>query len=708
MTKNIENRKKCVPFFNFQIKFNENLQNDEESLKQYISVFDLNPIVNNLVFQKVKEYQKYLYKYQYTLNYEDAKKLGCFSDVNENDLINCINNRIKQLRIKKFKVEKIDSLSKAKLMDFFFYLLLLEPLFCDYEGILKYIKSLRTNLDLIFKAPIYLGNNEIQYYFYYNIFLESFYYNIVEGQNKKNENKPQESKDIYLSSQLDYFPTIDNNFCSYGDIDLTDFMKRKQNLYNFINDNNKIYIEKIGETNNEKEINNIIELDEEGFGSEKKHYDDKKKNDKKQEFKIFRYKLDYFQKYKDVIIDTFCKIHEEKDIIDKIKYLYAFFLLELGKNKPPSLELINCFYLHNNEDEIRKLKKYDKELNPLLKVDYNKILYKNISPEGFFDDIENPFCDNYLAYTFPDFIHKTFIEYDNEIYCEFLEFLKFIYKSPLMQDIYYLCPEFIDFEYPFINDDILNEMFKNTNYIPCESKKYHGYTQKNLISIFIPNIIKISKIHRLELFIIKLGFLLNTTIHEQSKHYLKTLIFYNSFRYGKKNHIESDEDLENDENSYLKGLICKKGKKNNNLNGKDGGDRTEILLYGEVLKELTCLQGLKMFFKSTWNTSIDNNHFSDFINNYSKEISKKALKNSINYSDLKEIIEDGGEDVCPFFKRIIQKFLECNKMNKKKVPIELNYSAKKKSESSNNIIDTKIDINFEQTFERSNLKDYNP
>jgi len=703
MTKYIEKRKKCIPLNEFKKDFNEKLQSDEEHLKQYISVFDLNPIVNYLVFQRIKEYEKYLYKYKFTLNYEDAKKLGCFVDVNEKDLIDSINYQIKKLTNKDNKISNIQSLSKAKLMDFLFYLLLLIPLIEDYEEIMKHINSLRLKIDLIFKSPIYLGNYEIQYYFYYNLFLEFFYYNINEEQNKI------ESKSPYKSSKIDYFPSIVNDSCSFADVNLTDFMKRKEELNNYIKANKNI-----SETQNEEEKNKTLELDEdlELKKEAKKLFDEKKNKEKNEKIKqnaycVFIDKLEYLKKYKDMIINTFCEIHTEKEIIDKIMYLYYLLLLELGKKDPPKLELINAFYMQNTKEEIEEMKIYDMKLKALPQVDYNKILYKNIKPGKFFANIGDPFSSNYLAYTFPDCIHKSYIEYDKEIYIEFLEFLRFVYKSPLMQDIFYLCSEFMEFEYPFINDNILNEMFENTNYIPCESKILHGYTQKNLVSIFIPTIIENPDDICLELLIIKLGFLLNTTIHEQSKHYLKALIFYNSFRYGINYHIESDEDLENDENNYLKKLISKRGKKNKNLKGKDGGERTEIFLYGEILERLTCLQGLKMFYKSTWNTSIDK-HLSDFKSNYSKEMYNKALKSSVQCLALKEICKDDNKDVCSFFKKIIQKFLEHKQIEQKNLLINLTYSSKKQSDSSNNEIDSQIDINYEKIYKRSNFKDYNP
>ena len=68
-------------------------------------------------------------------------------------------------------------------------------------------------------------------------------------------------------------------------------------------------------------------------------------------------------------------------------------------------------------------------------------------------------------------------------------------------------------------------MFKNTFFIPGYSENLYGYTQKNLISIFIPTMINENDSYILEKFIIRLGFILNTTIHEQLKHYIKALIF---------------------------------------------------------------------------------------------------------------------------------------------------------------------------------------
>jgi hypothetical protein len=227
-------------------------------------------------------------------------------------------------------------------------------------------------------------------------------------------------------------------------------------------------------------------------------------------------------------------------------------------------------------------------------------------------------------------LHKNFIEYDQEIYNDFIEFLKFIYRAPLLNDIYYLCEEFSDFIYPLNDENISNEMIENIHFIPCKSKNLDGITQKNYISIFIPTNINFNeKSHSLEKFIIELSFILNTCIQVVLKHYIKALIFFNSFRYKETKRIDRDDNFDNQENNkYLSGLMVKKNSKKNRLKGMDGRHKTEILLYGEVLEKLTSLQGLKMFYYSTWKTSIKE-HFLKFKDNYKSEIEIK--NNSLSH-----------------------------------------------------------------------------
>ena len=117
-----EQRKVCIPLKRIEIEFKKDTQSDENSLKNYLSVFDLNPNANYLAFKKIQEYNdKYLYKYKYTLFYEDAKTLGCFQEVNEINLIDSINQKLDNLLFKGKRIEKIEILSKDKPTYFLYF-----------------------------------------------------------------------------------------------------------------------------------------------------------------------------------------------------------------------------------------------------------------------------------------------------------------------------------------------------------------------------------------------------------------------------------------------------------------------------------------------------------------------------------------------------------------------------------------------------------
>ena len=694
----IMKKKYCIPLKDLKHYLDISKDFDEESLKQYVSVFDLNPKVNFYVFQKINSYMKYLKKYKYTLFYDDAKNLGCFNEVNEDDLIKSINSKLENLHFFGKKILKIDSLSKSKLFNFLLYLLNPNLIKEKFEDILKKIQSSKLEVSLIYKAPIYLGNNELQYYFFYELFVEFFLYNY--------EDKSESKKTILLSTEIEYFPVKDNIKIDYSEIDMTNFEKRKKDLLDFLHDTKLKQSSDLLQINKENDRPKTIELDEELEVREK---EENKKKDK--EKKIFIKKLQYFKNFEEVILNIFLEDIKDEEIIEKIKFIYFYIMFEINNHKEPNEKLLNSLYIKNNDSDIKRMEFYNSKIQILLNGDYNKIVIKNIKlPEIFFENLENPFIDNYLFFTFPDLLHKNFIEYDQEIYNDFIEFLKFIYRAHLLNDIYYLCEDFNDFIYPLNDENILNEMIKNTHFIPCESRNLYGFTQKNYISIFIPtNINYNEKKNCLEKFIIRLSFILNTCIHEQLKHYIKALIFFNSFRYKEKKRIESDENLDNQENKYLTGLIAKKKKaKKKSLKGMDGGHRTEILSYGEVLEKLTSLQGLKMFYYSTWKTSIKE-HFLKFKDNYKSEIEIK--NNSLfNFLNLEEILKDN--DVCPFFRKIIKKFIEFKNVKAKDIYIDVNFSSKKNPEISDEEQgenkEILIDLNYEEFYPRSYYKDYNP
>ena len=144
------------------------------------------------------------------------------------------------------------------------------------------------------------------------------------------------------------------------------------------------------------------------------------------------------------------------------------------------------------------------------------------------------------------------IQNNKEVHKAFLEYLKYIYSSNILKDIFYLSPEFNDFIYPLADDEIFNEAMEYTIFMPFDGDELHGYTQKEVPEILIsvnleekaPQESDISKI------MCELSEIVNTCIHEQLKHYLKALIFYNSFRFNIKKRINNDLYNYDEEDKY--------------------------------------------------------------------------------------------------------------------------------------------------------------
>ena len=205
----IKKLKKCLPLKILKLDINNAKDMDEESLKKYVSCYDLNPEVNYYVFEKIPSYKEFLDKYKYTLSYNNAKKLGCFNNLDEYNLINSINNKIKDLNINVNDIigENVQSLSKLKIIEFFLFLFAISLDNEKFKEILNNIENYKLKKILIFKGSINLADNELKYYYFYELFVELFLYN---EHNKKNESKK------FLSTELEYFPTINNEYICFA------------------------------------------------------------------------------------------------------------------------------------------------------------------------------------------------------------------------------------------------------------------------------------------------------------------------------------------------------------------------------------------------------------------------------------------------------------------------------------------------------------
>ena len=245
------------------------------------------------------------------------------------------------------------------------------------------------------------------------------------------------------------------------------------------------------------------------------------------------------------------------------------------------------FYFFNDQDQnliflssCLKINKYSKEeiqqkencFNRQLKLNLQKNNYKEVVLQYINTDFKNiynnPFISTAIYYSFPNLIKQNILEKDKELYESFKEYLKHIYSSQLIKDIYYLSPEFKDFAYPFEDKELLNhspkkcntkkenlyELFESTSFFPFPHYNLMGFTQKEIPEIIIPvNLDKKNNYSNdFSDIVCQLSQTLNTCIHEQLKHYIKALIYYNSIQLGLISRMNSDLFEINEERKLIK------------------------------------------------------------------------------------------------------------------------------------------------------------
>ena len=635
-----------------------------QQLKVLANKFDLNPLINfRLLYllknsQNIKDqedYKKYIKKYRYTLNYEDAIKLKCFNDSENTNYINeFLSNLDNNKNYSKFKPDlKITSLSKIKLFNLLFYIISIKKEI-DVEDyiepckiIVNKIESYSNEENLIFKVPNNFGNIELQYYVFITLFVNYFLRNIkhllLNCFPNNNEIK-EPAKDIFF----DWETNIEGK---EEEIDMSSFEKRKKNL--------EIFIDKAID-NKSKTKNIYMEIDK-----QKELSDNIKKEEFKKEYlqNVFTsfifYDVSRLKKYKDNIIDL--AFEKNNDIIlKKIEFIF-YSLLFTDKHYNSILDnYANCLF-YDNDERNEKLKNNIKSHVPIKLRDPLKLKeLVNINLDCEFKNRNNKIiCDNSKYYKFPSLLHQNIIESNNNIFQLFKDFLKYIYNSQILKDIFYLTPEFNDFKYPLEDQEIFDEMMENIIFIPFKSAVLHGYTQKQFSRVIIAISLSKEDFYRNEIskIINDLSSILNTLIHEQFKHYIKGLIFYNSFRFKIAKRIDSDLSAYEQDKTFMEKIRFIYLSQEPEIYKSpiiDGGFRAEIYLYGQILSKIYFSQAYDMFKFSTWKLSIEE-HLQKFNQN-NQEIKEKDKL--IIIENLKNDL-----DTCDFIKNILQEInvcLECN------------------------------------------------
>ena len=626
-----------------------------EDLKIISSNFDINPIVNfkllSILKQKSKEeYNKYISKYKYTLNYKDAKKLKCFSN-DEKDILKELKSNYKD------KIPEINSLSKIKLFSFLFYINNLECNFSHtennyYKNITEKIKekiiSFSSEKDLNFKIPNNYGNYELQYYTYLNLFV-NYFSEKLDQKRKNNENI--DIKEIINESNELFFDWDKRSYGNKEIIDITEFELNKNKLKEFIQES----IHK-----NKKKNKNGINVEKSNDKSNKINKNEEQRKYRKILCNFIDRNVKKLKKFEKEIYYLFKQEINDEKIIKNIEFIYYYLLFtkegcELYNSYPncllnnPSIKndkYIDRFYqfaLINNKNSKESIK-------------IGELTFYNL--DSFFESKkDNPFCNRAKYFNYPTLLKKNIFQTNQDIYNNFKESLKNIYKSKLLEEIFYLIPEFNEFKYPLKDEEILNEMIENTIFLPYDQEELHGYTQKQFSKIYIStNIFQkeyskedISKI------VVDIGFLFNTLIYEQFNNYLKVLLYYNSFRFREKKRLCKGSSEYKQNQFFIDNLSIIFSKYKNMIIKPiiDRGYMTEVYLYGIILYKLSFSEALKMHDKSTWKLSVLE-HLKEFNKN-----NKAILK--VHDENLDNILKN--KNLSNFIKDIFiqfNKYYECN------------------------------------------------
>ena len=308
---------------------------------------------------------------------------------------------------------------------------------------------------------------------------------------------------------------------------------------------------------------------------------------------------------------------------------------------------------------------------------------------------DNPFCNRTKYYKYPKNIEKNIFKENEKL---FKNFMKEIFQSPLLEEIFYLTPEFKDFKYPLKDDEILNEMIDNTIFVPFFDKTFDGYTQKLFGKVYISNNLFSKQYNKGDIseIIIKISLTLNTMIHELLKHYLKTLLFYNSFRFKINKRLNSDLTGYMQESFFIDNIrkIYFPNKEVIFNPIIDGGYRAEIYLYGCVLKELSFTEAIKMHKKIPWNLS---------VLEHLKEFNKNNIKiKKIEFAKIEDI--KNNKDLNDFIKEVFYQFSKLYKVDE----IKIDYNKMGYAKSKNDLInldDKQLFINYSACLERNTIKE---
>ena len=275
----------------------------------------------------------------------------------------------------------------------------------DKELFLKIKSNYQIKEGISFKSPISLGNIELQYYSLIYLYLDYLY----EG-------------DLNMALKSDY---------SINKKDNKSIIKPE-----FIEFNEQKYLEDFNELK-KKFIDNqlIIECEH--------------KNNGKDEVKKFMEKLNSLIIFNEFFQEMIIEERNDKIIIDKSNFiLYSLYFGE----EENLIKVRNCLFEKDNN--------FTKNIFCSENINYNELCGRN--KDIIIRNLEIPFLLDSYFFSYPFILNKNTLKNNEKIFNSFVNFIKYIYTSELMKEIFYKynVPEFKGFSYPFEDKNIINSYFK--------------------------------------------------------------------------------------------------------------------------------------------------------------------------------------------------------------------------------------------------------
>ena len=147
---------------------------------------------------------------------------------------------------------------------------------------------------------------------------------------------------------------------------------------------------------------------------------------------------------------------------------------------------LNKYYTSNLTKDSKIKLSFDKKIIEVKAEDVNW----NLEPDMFFQLYNS---DNFtLCFRFPKLSEINYINLNKDIKMNYKALFRKIIKSKTMEKCMNIDSDANNFNYPFNDDNIIQELEDHTLFVPFPAKKFYGYSDKKSFTIFLNSYINTS------------------------------------------------------------------------------------------------------------------------------------------------------------------------------------------------------------------------